>query len=83
MKKTAAYTTALLFIAAGALAATEALTTAQPEVIKIEVDAADLDRCRETLAQVAQMPVVTDDGSSAWFSNADDLPQVACVLRDA
>lgn len=82
MKKTALSTFALLFAAAGAVAATDVLLVDTPTVIEIEVDAADLARCQETLAQVAQMPVVTDNGSATWFSNADDLPQVACVLKD-
>lgn len=83
MKKTALSAFALLFAAAGAVAATDVLSDDAPTVIEIEVDAADLARCQETLAQVAQMPAVSDDGTPILFDASDDLPQVACVLRDA
>ncbi|MFW2543298.1 hypothetical protein ACN2XU_11700 [Primorskyibacter sp. 2E107] len=82
MKKIPLYTIALLFTAAGTFAATAALVDREPSVIEIEVDAQDLARCQETLAQVAQMPAVTDGGSPILFDSADDLPQVACVVRD-
>ncbi|WP_425099725.1 hypothetical protein [Tropicibacter sp. S64] len=82
MKKTAMSAFALLFAAAGAVAATDVFVPDEPVVIEIEVDAQDFARCQETLAQVAQMPAVTDSGREILFDNTGDMPSVACVVKD-
>ncbi|KUF09264.1 hypothetical protein [Pseudoponticoccus marisrubri] len=83
MKKLLAYTTAFFCAAAGALAATDALMPAEPEVIEIEVAPHELQECRDTLAQVAQRPAVSDSGTPLLFDwTTEDLPGVVCVASD-
>ena len=53
------------------------------DVITIEVAPEELARCRETLAQVAAMPAVSDDGTPLPVSASAGLPQVACVVSEA
>ncbi|CUH77848.1 hypothetical protein [Tropicibacter naphthalenivorans] len=82
MKKLLAYSVVLMGTAAGALAATDMLVPEEPTVIEIEVDAVDLERCRETLAQVAMTPAVADNGSRLLFAADESLPTVTCVVKN-
>ncbi|MFD1343190.1 hypothetical protein [Litorisediminicola beolgyonensis] len=68
-------------VAAAAYGAVGILAPVEPTIIRIEVSADRLAECRETLAQVASMPVVADNGTPALFDISPDLPQVACVLE--
>ena len=81
MKRAKLTLTALILTGAGALAATAALGPQEPEVIEIAVAAQALDACRETLAQVAQIPVRSDSGLPVFFQPDSDLPIVRCVVR--
>lgn len=82
MNKLPVYLFALSATATAAFAATEFLAPVEQEVIEIEVSPDELARCQETLAQVAQMPIVSDSGRPLPASSADGLPSVACVVRD-
>lgn len=81
MTRLLATTAGLICVAAAALAATGALEDNGPTVIEIEVSAAKLSECRDTLAEVAQMPAVYDNGSPILFGADEDLPSVTCVVR--
>ncbi|WP_146592229.1 hypothetical protein [Puniceibacterium confluentis] len=81
MTRLIAISAAMMTLAAAAWAATEALDAGGPTVIEIEVTADKLAECRDTLAQVSQMPAVYDNGSPILFGVNEDLPSVACVVR--
>ena len=66
--------------AATAFGGTEVEPTASADVIEIEVPAHKLAECQETLAQVANMPVVTDTGTPVLFPADQSLPSVRCVV---
>ncbi|SLN73763.1 hypothetical protein ROJ8625_03981 [Roseivivax jejudonensis] len=83
MRRNVIIASGLLFAAAASVTATQALTPSEPEVIEIEVSADELQECRETLAQVAQMPAVTDSGSPLLLGVSEDLPSVRCVATEA
>ena len=71
------------FIAAAALGATDVLDRDTHEVIEIDVTADELAECRETLAQVASMPAVHDNGTPVLFNwGQSDLPEVRCVVSE-
>ncbi|WP_417742233.1 hypothetical protein [Salipiger sp.] len=76
-------TAAATCVSVAAFAASEALTTDEPEVIEIRVSADELADCRDSLREVGQMPAVTDGGMPILFDNTSDLPQVACVVSEA
>ncbi len=79
MKKLSPYIFAFTMVAAGAVAATDMLVPASPEPILIEVAASELEDCRRTLAEVSQMPAVSDQGGSILFQHEGNLPSVQCV----
>ncbi len=83
MKHVMLIATGLVCAAAASFAATGGLSGAEPGVIEIEVSAAELAECRATLAQVAGMPAVADNGSPLLFGASQDLPDVRCVVSDA
>ncbi|MCA0964292.1 hypothetical protein [Salipiger bermudensis] len=76
-------TAAATCVSVAAFAASEALTTDEPEVIEIRVSADELADCRDSLREVGQMPAVTDGGMPILFDNTSDLPQVTCVVSEA
>ncbi|WP_417720878.1 hypothetical protein [Salipiger sp.] len=78
MIRLAIVSAAAVCTAAAAFAATELLGD-EPEVIEIRVAPSELADCRDTLRQVGQMPVVTDEGTPMLFGANDDLPGVVCV----
>ncbi|MCE0506850.1 MULTISPECIES: hypothetical protein [unclassified Roseivivax] len=83
MKRIALTATALICASAAALAASEVMTGPDPEVIEIEVLSSELADCRETLAQVASMPAVHDNGTPILFDwGQNDMPSVRCVATD-
>jgi hypothetical protein len=49
------------------------------DTIWIEVAPQDLARCQATLAHVAQVPAVADNGSALWQVRDPGLPAVACM----
>jgi len=52
-----------------------------PNIVEISVSAAELARCQETLRELRQRPVVTDDGwKLPFFAVDDDLPKSVCVI---
>lgn len=70
------------FTAAGVIAATDDdIFGGKDVVMEIEVSADRLAKCRQTLSDVAGMPVVNDEGSPVLFHDAVDLPRVVCVVR--
>ena len=79
MKRTMLYSAGLVFLAAAAVAASDVLERSKADVIEISVPADQLDDCRETLSQVAEMPIVSDSGTPILFPDADELPSVICV----
>ncbi|GAA4218240.1 hypothetical protein J4E08_14485 [Sagittula sp. NFXS13] len=83
MTKLSALAILMAATATAAFAATDMMAPSQPEVIEIEVAPHELAQCRETLAQVASMPVVSDEGYALPVSASEGLPTVACVSRDA
>ncbi|ETX14209.1 hypothetical protein OCH239_04985 [Roseivivax halodurans JCM 10272] len=82
MPRIALATLGLASIAAASIAAAGVLERPEQDVIEIEVALDELKECRETLAQVAQMPAVSDNGSPIFFDSAQDLPGVRCVVAD-
>lgn len=71
-----------IFTAAGVIAATDDdIFGGNDVVMEIEVSADRLAECRQTLREVAGMPVVNDEGSTMLFHDASDLPRVICVVR--
>ncbi|MFZ5963702.1 hypothetical protein ACOXXX_12170 [Thalassococcus sp. BH17M4-6] len=80
MTKTYAIAAAMTCLAAAAWATTEVLVPEQPTVIEIEVSAAELAECQDTLRAVAQQPAVHDNGSPVFFDFSSDLPTVKCVV---
>ncbi|TNF19620.1 MAG: hypothetical protein EP318_13930 [Rhodobacteraceae bacterium] len=73
---------AAIFAAAGVIAATDdAIFGGNDVVMEIEVSADRLAECRQTLRDVAGMPVVNDEGSAMLFHDTSDLPRVVCVVR--
>lgn len=82
MTRTIVVALAAIFAAAGVIAATDDDIFATDDfVVEIEVSQAELSECRQTLRDVAGMPVVNDEGSTVLFHDASDLPQVVCVVR--
>ncbi|ETW11709.1 hypothetical protein ATO8_15718 [Roseivivax marinus] len=67
---------------AASVAAAQVMTGQTQEVIEITVSADELQECRETLAQVASMPAVHDNGTPILFDASSDLPSVRCVVGD-
>lgn len=82
MTRLPVFALATIFAAAGVIAATgDDSLGASGFVVEIKVAADRLAECRQTLHDVAGMPVVNDEGSPVLFHDAPDLPQVVCVAQ--
>ncbi len=78
MFRLAALSAAAATVAVTAFAGVDALTSSEPEVIRIEVAPGELAECQRTLREVGAMPAVSDNGSPILFDDTDDLPRVVC-----
>lgn len=83
MRRTLIIAAGFICAAVAAVAASDALVERQADIIKIEVPAAKLAECEETLRQVAAQPAVADNGSPLLFGADNDLPSVRCVVEGA
>ncbi|MFX0544870.1 hypothetical protein ACEWPL_004930 [Roseovarius sp. S1116L3] len=50
--------------------------------VEIRVSASELANCEETLRELRQRPIITDDGFKLpSFMRNDDLPRTVCVVE--
>ncbi|MDO6585407.1 hypothetical protein Q4543_07740 [Salipiger sp. 1_MG-2023] len=80
MFRLAALSVAAAMIAVTGFAATDAMITETPEVIRIEVAPDQLADCERALREVGAMPGVADDGSPLLFEGSAGLPTVVCAI---
>lgn len=80
MFRLAALSVAAAMIAVTGFAATDAMITAPPEIIRIEVAPDQLADCERTLREVGAMPAVADDGSPLLFDGGTGMPSVVCAI---
>lgn len=81
MKHIASTAAVFAAIAVAAYGASDVVETNSPRVIEIEVKQDELAACQQTLADVAQMPAYSDNGSRLLFSSST-LPEVRCVVTE-
>jgi len=74
---------AALLVPAAALATTfDGRADRQRNVTEIVVSQGELEECQETLRELRQRPVVTDNGFPLpSFMRRDDLPRTVCVVN--